>query len=374
MHGIIYLFFLVTCTSTLIKRPRNSSLVLRKRIVTQKDIAKALNISRGTVDRALHNRKGISKATKALVRRKVEEIGYSPNRIAQFLVTGRKVNVAMITPGDPLWEMVRKGAHSYLSELEGSILNINWYETNVHDPVHEAKILKKILRKNVDGIGIAPADPDLLCDLIDNAVETSIPVVTLNTDAPQSKRLCYVGQDPILAGKIAGELMGKFLMGSGNVVIITAFKNVLIHKHRLSGFVQKMSYGFPKIRIGEVYENHDSSEEAYLIARQVLQNGTKIDGIYLTTGNGPVGVAKALREVGKAGSTKVICFDFFNETVRLLKEEIISAAIGEDPFSQGYQSVKILFNYIVDGKKPSSNSLYTKIDIGLRENIDSLVS
>ena len=168
--------------------------------------------------------------------------------------------------------------------------------------------------------------------------------------------------------------MGKFLMGRGNVIIIAAFENVLVHKQRINGFVQKIASTFPGIRIGGVFEDHDSSEEAYSIAKQVLHDHTDIDGIYLTTGNGPVGVARALKEVGKTSSIEMICFDFFNETVRLLKDGIVSAAIGEDPFSQGYQSVKILFNNIMDGKKPSSEMVYTKIDIGLSENIDSLVS
>jgi len=347
---------------------------MSKKNVTQKDIAQALNISRGTVDRALHNRKGIGEEVKEKVLAKAEELGYSPNIIAQFLVTGRSVNIAMITPGDLLWKMVKKGARSFLSVLDGRVVNIKWYETTVHDAVKEQEILIRVLANAVDGIGIAPADPEILRTLIDEAVKADIPVVTLNTDSPKSRRLCYVGQDPTRAGRIAGELMGKFLNGKGRVIVITAFDNVLVHKLRIDGFRQELAASFPEIQIVGIYEDHDSSEEAYLITKKILLKREDIQAIYLTTGNGPAGVGRALKEARKCGSIKVICFDFFPETIDMLKDGTVSAAIGEDPYSQGYQTIKILYEFIVDRRKPPSDSVYTRIDIGLRGNIDSLVS
>ncbi|MQY76782.1 MAG: LacI family DNA-binding transcriptional regulator [Spirochaeta sp.] len=110
---------------------------MSKNNVTQKDIAQVLNISRGTVDRALHNRRGISDRVKARIIAKAKELGYSPNKIAQFLVTGRSVNIAIITPGDLLWEKVKQGAQSFLSVLDNRIVNIKWHETSVHDAVYE---------------------------------------------------------------------------------------------------------------------------------------------------------------------------------------------------------------------------------------------
>ncbi len=347
---------------------------MSKKNVTQKDIAQALNISRGTVDRALHNRKGISNRVKTRVIAKATALGYSPNKIAQFLVTGRSVNIAIITPGDLLWKKVKQGAKSFLSVLDGRVVNIKWHETSVHDAVKEQEIMKNVLANAVDGIGIAPADPEILKALIDEAVKANIPVVTLNTDSPKSRRLCYVGQDPIRAGRIAGELMGKFLNGQGKVIVITAFANVLVHKLRMDGFRQELTASFPGIQIAGIYEDHDSSEEAYLIAKKILLKREDIQAIYLTTGNGPAGVGRALKEARKCGSIKMICFDFFPETIAMLKDGTVSAAIGEDPFSQGYQTIKILYEFIVDGRKPPSDSVYTRIDIGLRGNIDSIVN
>ncbi len=140
------------------------------------------------------------------------------------------------------------------------------------------------------------------------------------------------------------------------------------------GFRQELETHFPRIEIDSIHEDHDNSEEAYSITKNILREKEDIQGIYLTTGNGPAGVGRALKEARKCGSIKVICFDFFPETIDMLKNGTVSAAIGEDPYNQGYQTIKILYEFIVDSRKPPSDSVYTRIDIGLRGNIDSLVS
>jgi len=345
------------------------------KLPTQKDIADSLGISRGTVDRALHNRKGVNKETKKMILKKAGELGYSPNKQAQFLVSGKTLSIAFITPGDPLWNEVRKGADSFLNVMGDHFLKIKWYKTSVHDPNREREILQKVIdSRNVEGIGIAPADPKMLTDLINTAVKNNIAVVTLNTDAPECKRLCFVGQDSILAGKIGGELMGKFLMGRGKVVVITAFKNVLAHRNRLRSFLKIINDYYPDISVEEIFENHDSEEEAYRHIKGFLSKSGEIDWIYLTTGNGPVGVTDALKEFGLAGKSRIVCFDFFPETVKLLKSGLVHATIGQDPFSQGYQTVKLLYDYIIDKKEPMQKVVHTRIEIGLRENIDFLVT
>ncbi|MGA2974692.1 MAG: LacI family DNA-binding transcriptional regulator [Spirochaetia bacterium] len=345
----------------------------KSRIPTQKEVAESLGISRGTVDRALHGRKGISEATRRSIAERAKMLGYRPNRFASFLSTGKTLDIAMITPADPLWKSVKEGARAFAALMGDHVVNISWHETGVHDLTRETEILTDLLESEVDGIGIAPADPNRLKDLIDRAIDRRIAVVTLNTDAPESRRICFVGQNPLLAGRIAGELMGKFLMGSGKIIAVTAFRTVLVHKQRLDAFVGVIDEQYPGIDIAGVYENHDSDEEACRQIREHLSRTRDVNGIYLTSGIGPAGVVRALDEAGLAGKVRIVCFDYFPETVRLIKSGFVHAAIGEDPFMQGYQTVKILCEHLIEGKEPLDRIVHTKTDIGLRENIDLLV-
>jgi ABC-type sugar transport system substrate-binding protein len=178
--------------------------------------------------------------------------------LVQFLVTGKTLNIAMIVPGDPYWNDVKRGSNSFLAGIGNHILKTSWYETSVHNLDQESVNLEKVIESGVDRIGIAPADPMMLTHLIDRAVDRNIAVVTLNTDAPESRRLCFVCQDPIRAGRIGGELIGKFLVGRGKVVIITAFKKVLVHQHLLTSFLTVMDELYSGIDIEELFENRDS--------------------------------------------------------------------------------------------------------------------
>lgn len=344
-----------------------------KSVVTQKDIALELGVSRGTVDRALHDRAGISVEAKARILSTAKKLGYAPNKFAQFLVTGRKVNIAMITPTDPFWVKVHEGANSFLSELGAWLVEARWLETTVHDPEREISLFQEALAAQVDGIGIVPSDPDMLTPWIDRAVEAGIPVVTLNTDAPLSKRLVFVGQDPIMAGRVGAELLGKFIQGRGTIAVITGFKNVLVHKHRLAAFCETVAADYPGIVVEAIFESHDADRAAFEIAERVLREHPDLAGIYLTTGTGVGGVGRALKVSGLAGSVQVVSFDFLADTLSLLKDGTVSASIGEDPYNQGYLSVKALYDFIVDGRRPQSTAIHTKMDIGLRANVDLLV-
>jgi ABC-type sugar transport system substrate-binding protein len=315
----------------------------------------------------------VSEDTRKTIVEKARILGYRPNRLASFLSTGRTLNIAMITPADPLWKSVKEGAHAFSAMMGDHVVNISWHETGVHDLKRETEILREVLESGVDGIGVVPADPNRLKDLIDRAIDRRIAVVTLNTDAPDSRRICFVGQDPLLAGRIAGELMGKFLMGRGKIVAITAFSNVLVHKQRLDAFVGILREQYREIDIDRTFENHDSEDEAYEQIQSYLSTTRDVRGIYLTSGIGPGGVARALTEAGLAGAVRVVCFDFFPETVRLIKSGLVHATIGQDPFTQGYQTVKILYEHIIERKGPASRIVHTKTDVGLRENIDLLV-
>jgi len=180
--------------------------------------------------------------------------------------------------------------------------------------------MEELIDKKVDGIALAPVDADRLRKVIDKAVDSGIPVVTFNTDAPESRRMCFVGQDLLTAGRVAGELMGELLDRKGKVLIITGFYENLGHRQRVQGFKEQIQRYFPDIEIIGIYENHDKPQEAYSISRKVLESCPKLKGIYVTAG-GPFGVGQAIKDVGKGGIVKLICFDLLEETIQQILKE-----------------------------------------------------
>jgi len=352
--------------------------------VTIRQIAGLLGISRGTVDRAIHNRKGVSPETRRRVLKAAEDVGYSPNRIAQFLVTGKTIDVAFLTFSDPLWHGVQSGAEAFVEGLGSRVVRIHWHEIGAHTPedegfslqqlqTQEIPILRQLIESDIDGIAMIPYSQTGLNHLIDQAAENGKAVVTIGADAPTSKRLCFVGQDVVMEGRLAGELVGKLLNGHGRVVAFTGYLGGSVHRLRLEAFEGVLRDRYSGIMVDSAFEHHDSEAETYRLLSSYLANNPPPDGIYNASVNGAIGVVRALEEVGLAGTVRFVCSHFVSSTVDLLKRDLVHASIGLDPFRLGYQAMKILYDYLVDNRMPESDKIYSKSDVGFRENIDSLV-
>jgi len=341
-------------------------------MTTIKDIAKALGVSRGTVDRALHNRAGISEETKRRVLAKITESSYIPNNFARVLSLHRRLTIAIVVPEknsqNPFWPQIKVGVDAGTHEIEGLGIEVLWLATKA-DPREQLEIMEELINKKVNAIAIASIDPDTLTDVINRAVDAGIVVVTFCTDTPSSRRMCFIGQDLITAGKVAGELMGQFVGGKGKVAVITGFCKTLAHRQRVEGFREEVNSFFPRIRIMGVYENHDRADEAYHITKRLLQDSPDLKGIYVTAG-GPFGTAKAIEDMGKTGKVKLICFDFVDETVKYVRERVIQACIGQDPFLQGYEIVQILYDFLIKRCRPRQEYMFTSIDIACPANIE----
>jgi LacI family transcriptional regulator len=341
---------------------------------TQKQIAELLGISQGTVDRALHSRGGINRETEQLVKQTAAALNYKTNKLAHLLKTGKKLDIALVAPRDNLFAKVKEGVEAFRSYIVHDFVNATWYETKGFDTNKQIEILVSLISRGIDAIGLAPADPYQLTPWIDRAVDRNIPVVTINTDAPESKRLCYIGLDHYLAGRIAGELLGKFMKGEGKIIYISGFMDAYSQNRRLAGFESIIQESFPRMEIAGLYHNdRNTADQAYEITREALtSHGAENFGYVITSGNGAEGVVRALEEIQSNNIVPKVCFDFLPKNIELLKSGHVSAVIGEDPFSQGFQTTKCLFEHCVEKQTPPQ-SIHTNVSVGLMGNIDTLL-
>lgn len=345
---------------------------MQKRI-TSKDIANLLGISRGTVDRALNNRGRISEETKKKVLDKAREIGYKPNKIAQTLVLQRDVRLAAILPTIPeyFFNKIEDGIRDAEKELKDYGVSVTYFHTKaVNDAMPQISLFEKILEKKYDGILIIPANPLLLQPHVDAAVQADIPVVTLNNDVPMSKRLCFVGEDSIRAGRVAGELMGKFTCSRGKVAILSGFSQASSLHERYEGFQKVLAEQYPGIEVIGPYEYFENITEAYETTKRLALDHPDLTGIFLTTTTGLESAANAIIDVGKEDKVKIIGFDINAHIENMMKQNVIHATIYQDPYGQGYYSLRILSKFIMDGKEPDTQFLYTRLGVLLKEKMN----
>jgi len=120
---------------------------------------------------------------------------------------------------------------------------------------------------------------------------------------------------------------------------------------RQKGFTALLNERYPGIEVTEVIETQENKIITFQKTMDLLRRYPDLNGIYVT--GGPIAeVGKAIKLMKMAGRVKVVCFDLYPEVIELLQEDVIDFTIGQDPVSQGYLPVKILFEYLFNNKKP----------------------
>jgi LacI family transcriptional regulator len=318
-----------------------------------KDIAKALGVSIGTVDRALHGRPGISPVTRKKILNKARSLGYKPNLAARMLSSRQERSISVNLPRDiqSFFDPLRQGIAEAARAAEASGFRAE-YRTYPRLGEGEIEAFEAALQQNIHGIIIVPGDPDKLKPLIRKASSRNIPVVCVATDAPGTERLAAVCVDPAVNGAMAAELMARFLSSQGRIAVFTGSLGTTDHQQKLEGFRQTLASFAPSMEIAAVLETHDNVREAYRKSTDALAAAPDIRGIYVSTANS-MPVLRAVEESGRAGRVAVIATDLFPELVSFIQSGAVAATIHQRPFNQGRMAFQTLQKFLVEGFTPS---------------------
>ena len=339
--------------------------------VTMQKIAEIANVSRGTVDKVLNNRPGVSDAVRERVKKVAQSLNYKPNIIGKALAghhSKKEIGVIVAPDYNPFVKDIKLGLETAREEIIDYGFNLDVRVLNTYEAKEQIDILNCFVEEGIDAIALFSIDSEEIREKINRIVAKGIPVVTYNSDIINSKRMCFVGQDHYKGGITASDLMTKILSDSGDVLIITSLVTLDCHRERIAGFQAGLDKYKSKIKIIDIRENQDKEGLAYEYTVDIVDKYPNIRGIYIT-GGGAMGVGKALKRLGKEKKIKVICHDLVDSTTKLVKEGIIDFTIGQDPFFQGYQAIKILFEYLIIGKAPEDEFVGTRLDIRSRSNI-----
>jgi len=342
--------------------------------VTLQDIANELGVSKGTVDRALHSRPDISATRRQRVLEAAEKHGYKPNIAARLLsLKSNSLKIGVIIQGNPLffWDAIRYGIRQAEEEFNGCDMEIIYRTLRSSRRTDEVTCaIDYFIDLKVQGIILVPVNDPQVTEAINKAVDAGITVVTMNDDIEDSKRLFYVGPQMRQSGRTAGELIGKFLMGKGRVMVIRSSIESLEYRERLEGFNKIINESYPNICITKTFTlKCDHGEESNIEAFSNILKNLDFDGIYDVDGASLYIIGEMLKEATLPHKVVLVGHEISNAVKSLIDEGIIDASISQDPCSQGYHALKFLCNYLAGDEKPKNERIFTRLDIIIRENI-----
>jgi LacI family transcriptional regulator len=338
------------------------------RPVSIKDIAKALGISIGTVDRALHSRGGINPITRDRVLKMAQTLGYRPNLAARYLKAPRRLRLTINLPAQIafFFDAVRSGIRSASGPFEPGVELC--FRNHPVLGEGDTELFEQALEDGSKGIIIAPGHPSQLKAWIRRAAQKRVPVVCVATDAPGTERLAAVSADPFTSGGIVAELLSRMVPVKTNVAIFTGDLSTFDHSEKVRGFENGLKLSEGRLKISSVLENHDDATAAYSQARELLLHDRQLRAIYVATANS-LGVIRAIEEVDPERPFDIITTDLFAKLVPYLRSGRILATINQRPQAQGRMAFEALYRFLVEGKCPAAR-IKLNPHIVMRSNLD----
>jgi ribose transport system substrate-binding protein len=240
----------------------------------------------------------------------------------------------------PYWQSVNTGMMHAAAQIG---VRAEMVGPDSFDPKAEHDAFQRVLAEKIkpSGIMVSVADPTVIQPDIDAAIGQGVPVITVDSDAPASKRLTFIGTDNYKAGMIGAQLAVKQLQGKGSVVVFTMPEQANL-KERLHGYRDGFE-GHPGIKIVDTVDVKGDPRIAFDHTQEMVDKKTieKIDGFICLEAIACPEVADVL-DRNKIGSKVIVAMDTDPRTLDFIKKDRIAGTIAQKPFTMGFVGVPAL--------------------------------
>ncbi|MDR2617453.1 MAG: LacI family DNA-binding transcriptional regulator [Treponema sp.] len=324
--------------------------------VTVKDISTKLNISLGTVSKALSGKDGVNIETRKLVIETANTMGYKVNKLAQSLSRNPLlVGVLMPSAWPEYYSFLEIGIKDGFSNFRDyNLYSLFTYVPSLFSRKEIEKAEEFIEQQNVNAVIICPALDPSYKQLVNKLSKRKIVTLLLGRDIPDTEYLACVRTDSPVAGAMAGEFLDLITPPGGDAVVLIGNKDHLDHTERVEGFARSFVRKGHKVK--GVYETQDDPELAHFLAGKVIREQPDLRAIYVATGNS-IAVCRCIEEMGLQGKISIVATDIYPEIRTYMEKDIIQGVIFQDQIRQGENAVRVVFDYLSGGIIPSKSIL-----------------
>lgn len=269
---------------------------------------------------------------------------------------GGKHKLAFVTNNaSDFWTIARKGTEKAVQDIPG--IEVEFRIPADGTAAEQQRVIDDLLAKGIHGIAISPVDPVNQTQMLNRAASQAL-VVTQDSDAPDSNRVCYIGTDNVAAGRQAGELVKEALPQGGKIMVFVGVLDAANAQQRYQGLKEALAGS--NVTIIDVRTDNTDRVRAKSNAADTLVNNPDIAGMVgLWSYNGPA-ILSAVKEANKTDKVKIIAFDEEDPTLEGIKEGAIYATVVQQPYEFGYRSIELMTKYLNGDKSvvPASKQIF----------------
>jgi ribose transport system substrate-binding protein len=293
----------------------------------------------------------------------------------QFFLIATNINV-------PYWQSAHEGftraaaEYGVTEEMRGP---------DNFTPAIEVDEFRAAVARKPAGILVSVADPKLMSPEINKAIAAGIPVITIDSDAPDSQRLFFIGTNNLDAGRLGGQRVAAELNGKGNVVFFTMPGQPNLEE-RLKGY-KDIFAGYPGIKIVEVFDMKGESGTAMDKAQEylALTGPSKINAFVCLEASAGKDVGEAFKR-NKPQGAMLMAMDVDQATLQLVKDGTIQATISQKPYTMALLGLKALDDiyhyplkplardYASDAMSPIPAFVDTGVSLVDKSNVDKFLT
>jgi len=257
------------------------------------------------------------------------------NSTSSTASAAKKLRLAFVTNNAAdFWTICRAGCQK--AAEDNPDIDVDFQMLGDASAAGQKRVIDDLLARGVDGIALSPVDPVNESPMLSDAAGHAV-IFCADSDAPDSDRACYIGTNNFAAGVQAGGLIKQALPDGGNIVVFVGTLDAQNAKDRLGGIKQAINGS--NIRILDVRTDETDRARAKANVQDALVKYPDIACLVgLWSYNGPA-ILNAVRDAGKNGQVKIVCFDEEDETLAGVKSGDIYATVVQQPFEFGRQSM-----------------------------------
>lgn len=335
---------------------------------TIKDIAQLAGVSKGTVDRVLHNRGKVSPKALDSINAVLNEIDYEPNLIARNLKNNKIYTISVVLPDpayDSYWKPCIKGIQDAIKEFKAFNLSIKAHYFNPEDTNSFIDINENVLQLKPDAVLLAPLFFHEALTAIENYNKQGTLVNAFNNQVPSEEIRNFVGQNLYQSGRVAAKLM-EVITQNGQIAIIhidEKFKNAIHMQEKEKGF---RNYFLENKKSDQDITTLKLKKSTYEIKfTDFLKENPNLSGIFITTSKA-YQVARIINETNN-NKISIIGYDLLEDNINYLNKGTIDFLINQNPKQQVYLGICSLVDHFIFGKNITPETLLP-IDIVNSEN------
>ena len=339
-----------------------------------KDIARLADVSVGTVDRVIHDRSGVSEASRKRVEEILKQLDYQPNMYASALASNKKYTFCCLLPQHlegEYWTAVENGIHEAIvtySDFNTSV-KISYYDPYDYHSFADAS--EAILAEQPDGVMVAPTAPQYTKKFTDRLQERDIPYIYIDSNIKDVPPLAFYGQNSRQSGYFAARMLMLLTGDKQEIVIFRKIHEGIVgsnqQENREIGFRQYMKEHHPSCNILELDLHAERNDEDQRMLEEFFRNHSTVsNGI---TFNSKVYIIGEYLQASGRKDFNLIGYDLLERNVTCLRQGSVSFLIAQQPELQGFNGIKSLCDHLIF-KKDVTRINYMPIDLLTVENID----